>query len=359
MPKANSHIAALDGVRAVAILLVMTYHFWLVFQGPQGLVGKLITWGQTGVPLFFVLSGFLITGILLDARSSLHYFKNFFARRTLRIFPLYYATLIVLYVLLPLAGLRAWGPFSQQFWFWIYLQNIPPTFGLPYDGPTHFWSLAVEEHYYLVWPFLVRYLNRHRLLLALAVAIAISLLSRALLFSRYSVFYFTLCRLDGLAIGSALAVFARDPAGLQAKLRPAIFTLLVVAPAIVVSQLIFKGASTVFAQVVQSTLIVLIHGAFLVLVLTNHCGRLITAVLTNPIARSIGKYSYAMYVLHPFIMFAIRGWGLHYSVLSFLINSVAVYACAALSWFLLERHFLALKDRFTTVSPPEPALSRS
>src|SRR6266852_3959186 len=91
----KGHLPVLDGVRAVAVLSVIYFHFWLGFSnGPYSLAGKLAVWGQTGVDLFFVLSGFLITGILLDSKGSEHFLRNFYARRVLRIFPLYYATLI-------------------------------------------------------------------------------------------------------------------------------------------------------------------------------------------------------------------------------------------------------------------------
>ena len=235
MPKSTGrHIDSLDGVRAIAVLLVIAFHFWLLLDGPKGWVGRIAPWGQTGVPLFFVLSGFLITGILLDSKSTVHYFKNFFARRSLRILPLYYATLTVFYLILPLAGLRVWAPISRQFWYWVYLQNIPLTFHWPEEGPTHFWSLAVEEHYYLIWPFLVRHLDRGRLLKVLAAAIAISVLVRIpMMYAGDELFYFTVCRLDGLAVGSALAIFARQPGGLETKVKPAVYSLLAILPILI------------------------------------------------------------------------------------------------------------------------------
>ena len=153
----RKHIPALDGVRAVAVLLVICFHFWQVFTyGPYSLVGKIAMWGQTGVDLFFVLSGFLITGILLDTKGSPSFLRNFYARRILRIFPLYYATLLTIYLIGPLFRWSAWVPENQSLWFWTYLQNLPMTFAPGHvAGPEHFWSLAVEEQFYMVWPFLV------------------------------------------------------------------------------------------------------------------------------------------------------------------------------------------------------------
>src|SRR5262245_40903189 len=129
MIRTKQHIPVLDGVRAIAVLFVICFHFWQTFEGgADNLVGRIAVWGQTGVDLFFVLSGFLITGILLDSRGSEHFLRNFYVRRVLRIFPLYYITLMTLYLVCPLLGLTRWVPLNQNVWFWAYLQNIQMTF---------------------------------------------------------------------------------------------------------------------------------------------------------------------------------------------------------------------------------------
>jgi len=158
-----SHIPALDGIRGLAVLLVFYCHTTLI--DPGGALGKLfvsssrISWA--GVDLFFVLSGFLITGILFDAKGKDFYFRNFYARRTVRIFPLYYAFLLVALVLLPIVTPASLADVylhefpTQKVWYWLYLSNFYQAF-----HPTHHlvfvsWSLAIEEQFYLCWPLVV------------------------------------------------------------------------------------------------------------------------------------------------------------------------------------------------------------
>src|SRR5206468_651405 len=156
-------------LRGLAILLVIAFHTLRV-TGKEGLIGRfgaaIQDSGWIGVDLFFVLSGFLITGILLDSLGKPGYFRNFFARRTLRIFPLYYAVLTVSLFLVPaLIGLQRLPELyhrllENQLWLWTYAANYLQATGrhtLPGFG--HFWSLAIEEQFYLLWPFVV-YLGR-------------------------------------------------------------------------------------------------------------------------------------------------------------------------------------------------------
>ena len=174
-------IPALDGLRGIAIILVMLHHFtyYRPTSGIDALIGSVLFFGWTGVDLFFVLSGFLITGILLDTRGSERYFTSFYARRTLRIFPLYYLVLFLAFVVLPkfpavhpvLAGQADVPP---QWPYWLYLTN----FSIADRGWVHgwvdvAWSLAIEEQFYLVWP-LVIWLCPPRLVAWLCTAIFVA-----------------------------------------------------------------------------------------------------------------------------------------------------------------------------------------
>ena len=161
--KPSSHLPSLDGVRGLAILSVTIYRFGnetINAGNTTGLLAKIIEAGESGVDLFFVLSGFLITGVLLDAKERSHFFLRFFLRRSLRIFPLYFASLAGLLILVPW-WLGDKQPFREayenQAFLWTYLTNIKMSYSNSwcFGYLDHFWSLAVEEHFYLIWPFAI------------------------------------------------------------------------------------------------------------------------------------------------------------------------------------------------------------
>ena len=220
---------ALDGLRGAAILMVMACHYAMqvpgkgVFaRGAQAVALK----GWAGVDLFFVLSGFLITGILYDAKGQSHYFRNFYARRTLRIFPLYYGILVVeLLILLvikfgfPHAWLHLHNPqklWAAMPWLWTYTTNIGQSFfHLHTVLEGHFWSLAVEEQFYLVWPLLVFLLPWHGLIKACAALVVTAFLVRAALAanaSSFAAYSLTPCQFDALGLGALAALLVRDKA---------------------------------------------------------------------------------------------------------------------------------------------------
>ena len=157
LPSAR-HVPAADGVRGLAILVVLIHNAAWINAGTGSFLLKLTlaitSTGWVGVQLFFVLSGYLITGILVDALGSPRYFRHFYIRRTLRIFPLYYAALLVaLFVVPQVAQVPAWAAAARQnqWWYWSYLSNWGAPFGHGIAGLPHFWSLAVEEQFYLCW----------------------------------------------------------------------------------------------------------------------------------------------------------------------------------------------------------------
>ncbi|HEX6051682.1 MAG TPA: acyltransferase, partial [Gemmatimonadaceae bacterium] len=176
----SGHVPALDGVRGLAVALVLVCHVAWDFSSPsymeRGLI-EVARAGWIGVDLFFVLSGFLITGILLDTRGGPKYFRHFYVRRTLRIFPLYYAILVGVFVITPLVAAtrdRRWFTdiVDQQGWFWTYTSNVflAVTGRWEQTGILgHFWSLAVEEQFYLIWPAVVLLLSPRQLRTACGV----------------------------------------------------------------------------------------------------------------------------------------------------------------------------------------------
>jgi peptidoglycan/LPS O-acetylase OafA/YrhL len=202
----------LDSLRGVAILLVLFYHgyFWMYnVTGLRGLAKALVEAtrpGWLGVNLFFVLSGFLITGILLESKSKNDYYRRFYPRRALRILPAYYALLLLLY----LTGLK---PFSFLVLSFFYLANVTPLFGVPQAYPV-LWSLAVEEQFYLLWPTVVRSLSARVLERCVIGIVCVVPALRAVAFLlgwQKGLSAYTWFVADGLAMGAWLAIYVRKP----------------------------------------------------------------------------------------------------------------------------------------------------
>ena len=192
-------------MRGIAVLAVVIYHCHPRLLGTPFYYASL--WGWAGVNLFFVLSGFLITSILLEARGKPHYFRNFYGRRALRIWPVYLLVLAVCYLNAPwFVGLPIAQAIKTAPW-WAYLLFLQNLFHLalpPSIGPT--WSLAIEEQYYFLWAPLVRFLHRPWLLtIVLSTALIIAPLFRLTHFAWITPTH-SLTHLDGIAMGSLLAL---------------------------------------------------------------------------------------------------------------------------------------------------------
>jgi peptidoglycan/LPS O-acetylase OafA/YrhL len=227
MNKRSARIPQLDGLRGIAILLVMIFHFiWLpdFFGAHYKLNGPIEVWlknllysGWIGVDLFFVLSGFLITGILCDCRGDQHYFRNFYLRRTLRIFPLFYLFMAAwIGIVWWLPALENGNREGHTWWILTYTANYLISSAGWNSAPTalaHFWTLAIEEQFYLVWPLAVFFLSRRQaLFLSLAVALLCPCLRGWLIHLNWGTAArtFTPCRIDPIMWGSSLALVMRE-----------------------------------------------------------------------------------------------------------------------------------------------------
>ena len=205
----HQRIPQLDAVRGIAILVVMLHN--------SGTFPRLFAQGWMGVDLFFVLSGFLITGILLDTKQSESYFKNFYVRRCLRIWPLYYSALFFMFVLVPFLrpseASTVFAARSSPWWAYpLFLQNflVPtPTAATGLLGVT--WSLAVEEQFYLVWPWVIRFCSSTQVRRLAMVVICVSPALRFYLSLHHVDIYSNpFCRLDALMAGALLAIVVRS-----------------------------------------------------------------------------------------------------------------------------------------------------
>src|ERR1700733_691121 len=222
MSSRSYNIRALDGIRGLAIIFVMLFHFEGRVPACNVVIGSLkfiCGFGWFGVDLFFALSGFLITGILLDTRQADNYFGAFYARRILRIFPLYYA---VLTAVLVAAGLKHPRPngvplVADEKLYFLYLTNWLALWKGKW-GPNmlgHFWSLAVEEQFYLIWPFCVWWLIPRKLITMAIVASSVALLVRICWVAHsgpsQAIVMSTLTRMDSLLCGALGAALCRQP----------------------------------------------------------------------------------------------------------------------------------------------------
>jgi peptidoglycan/LPS O-acetylase OafA/YrhL len=285
----------LDSLRGLAILSVLFFHGMAPVQN-AGLshFGKIIfvasQYGWVGVNLFFVLSGFLITGILVNSRERHDYYQRFYIRRALRILPALYALLVVL-----LAG--GWINWEFLLLSTVFLANSAPLLGVPLlYGPL--WSLAVEEHFYLLWPALVRKMSARRSMLILAAIFLLTPLFREVGFAlaRYpqnSVSLYTWSNLDGLALGGLLAICLRQPWFRREQLSRAALPVLLVGVAAFLFTLEYPRAKPAF---VASTCNLASAGLL-------SCALLLgtsrwSFLVDRPILKFLGFISYGLYLVH-------------------------------------------------------------
>jgi len=203
----SQYVRAIDGFRGYGMSCVFLYHC-LIYPPLKAW----ISWIWFGVDFFFVISGFLITGILLDTRHKQRCLRSFYVRRVLRIFPIYYGSLAVFTLYLWSSDtVRSQRMLENMPWFWTYLQNyLIALKGWSFMLPiAHFWSLAIEEQFYMVWPLLVVRLRNPALLWICLVASVFSCTLRQFDTSWPYAYMFTFTRLEGLMLGSALAMLIR------------------------------------------------------------------------------------------------------------------------------------------------------
>lgn len=318
----------------MAVLMVIACHFCQFGPHPSAAMIKVTGLGRTGVDLFFVLSGFLITRILLDQKESPHFIRNFYARRILRIFPLYFAFLLFSATLIHFndeAGPPSWL-------YWVFAQDI----GMTFSGlhVTHLWSLAVEEQFYLAWPFLVLALRPRALLPALWLIVIAAFFLRAwMIFAGTPTYTFTPVRIDTLAAGAIIAVLEHQ--GQLERYRKWIVRSLIggafILPAAFYA---VSNSPNPFLLSVRPLLLAWAYASLLVAVMNP--GRLAGA-LSAPWLRSTGKYSYAMYVLH--MLFVPIGYRLPLA-LGLPVAIALTYVTALASWRFLESPALKLKRHF-------------
>jgi peptidoglycan/LPS O-acetylase OafA/YrhL len=347
----KTHIPALDGIRGVAILLVVAVHAF--YRGPDidpsALTKNLFIFGWTGVELFFVLSGFLITSLIKDEISKKGGLRNFFVKRASRIFPLYYGLLVFLFAVsfLPLPGALKDSLLNYRdnmATYWTFTSNYSELLGLENElankilGPT--WSLAIEEQYYLVWP-LVLLLAGHRSRRFIPIALFVLLVVGRFLFSEKFdsrvVYHATFFHADGILIGSAIALWMTEILKVKKWLLP-IFVLYTIS---LISIFFIIGTTHYSHPLIQKycyALISIFYGLLLINTLTlEKFGR----VFESRALATAGKYAYFIYLAHWPLLLALdqlplpQGW-VSWSIF-FVTFCLCMIALGKISWNIFEQ----------------------
>jgi peptidoglycan/LPS O-acetylase OafA/YrhL len=366
MASSSQRLPELDGIRGIAILAVLITHCTPLMRPGYAshFLIALLTPGWAGVELFFVLSGFLITGILLRTKEATNYFRSFYARRILRIFPIYYLTLSA--ILLFSTGslwMRSMLPSSplQRASYYIYLQNWPIfwTHGFfKYSILGHFWSLAVEEQFYIVWPVLIWMLPERLLRRICLIGLPFALAGRIALVHRFGwdfgVMNLTTSRIDGLLIGCYLAFqLRRGPI----RLDWCISMFAIGATSIGYVAIFHSGelsATGIYMHTIGVTGFALLSGAFVGL--SQRQPGFLAGILRARWLGTFGKYSYGMYVYHIPLYLTVEmatyalGWPMPMPLRYALPYGAALIALtfgiSRTSYILLEDRILSMKARF-------------
>jgi peptidoglycan/LPS O-acetylase OafA/YrhL len=353
-------ITQLDGLRCFAVLAVIWFH-WA--SPPYKGIFLKTSLGEIGVSLFFVLSGFLITKILLEAKSKANCtttrfsaIRIFYIRRFLRIFPVYYATLFTLALLNIPPHREALG------WHLLYLQNIYQNLTTSHIWGSHLWTLAVEEQFYLAWPFIIIFINRKYLPSIFCLLSITSLLYRFLWWMSPSLLpspsRLLIDHLDCFGIGAILSYASITPSSKSIKTAKGF---------LIAGLILFLLAQTEIpgSFTLTQTAIALLCGAIIYFISTNTTG-VAFRVLTNQYVVYIGTISYGLYIFHSlapafwlwfFWSCPIPGYrlfdraGIPIEItnnfwIQTLLFSVITLLLSILSWHFFEKPIISLKSRF-------------
>ncbi len=381
IPNLDQHIPVLDGFRGFAVILVLLLH-WDPFSHAGGVdipyYLRFFRIGWIGVELFFVLSGFLITGILLKTKEHPRYFLNFYARRALRIFPLYYLVLIVALIILPLFHWyepSEFGSFSSWGWYsyWVFLSNF--AMGIGYAKHNYLvvtWSLSMEEQFYLLWPLLMfRYSPTAIFRFGLAYLCLIPFARAFMLYglgnSVLMVDYLTPVRLDSIVAGSILQIWLRTASDLKISqlcksariLFPfSLFGLLIVLfiqeyYLIIDGRYIGQSKVNIFLGI---SVVALFSITSIILVLSSTKESILYKIFTSKLLCFFGALSYGIYLTHEMIYKVLKELiyedylstfdPFSQSIVMIFLAGGLVFIFTTTSYYCFEQPILRLKKYF-------------
>jgi peptidoglycan/LPS O-acetylase OafA/YrhL len=370
-PANNAYFPALDGLRAIAFLMVFGNHYLH------------LPWGWTGVDVFFVLSGFLITGILFDTCDQPHRVRNFYIRRTLRIFPLYYGLMLLLVVAYPIFRWNwnwawlLWPAYLGNFCRGVHpmtpslhllsdfqpLSRVYPNFLLRFG---HFWSLCVEEQFYLIWPWVVFWVRDRRRLIYVCIAfVVICPMMRVVgshtlpqfMLEQEVLYRWTPFRVDALLLGGLVALVRRGPSPRRLLMcARVVFVLLASAMVLWIAlnpDARHKPSSYIYPSWLFTWALVFVDVfSACLIVMALERGSIVFRIFNLRPLRWMGRISYGAYVFHDIFHSQVEWFVEHYhlpharaAISGLALTGTLLVSWASFRWF--ETPFIRLKDRWT------------
>lgn len=364
-----THIRELDGIRGIAALMVFFHHvcFTSIRLSDWGpgirTLYHLSSYGSSGVDLFFVLSGFLITSLLIQDRDSSAYYRNFYWKRALRILPLYILCLVGVYLFVP--GSHAYVLLAALF-----VVNFSQVFHVVSTGP--FWTLAIEEQFYLLWPTVVRRRSVSQLVRwSAGIGLSAVLLRLAAASIGHHNYDLTFLHCDGLAIGAFIACRYSQRSGQNppAAAIPTRWIATAFAAGVVLFACIFLpyGSAREFAfmSAACQTGISLLAGSVIAFVIV-HTGARYLGIFRSRLFTFFGLISYAVYMIHMYVLMAydhLRGPLSPGDLTAYAMRFVSVLVISVLlsllTYYLLERPALSLRKYVLAPSHPSPSFKKA
>ncbi len=338
----GKYVQDFDGWRGLGIIFVVLAHY-----APQVFIGSWVF-----MEMFFVMSGFLITGILMDTKQKKNYFKSFISRRIVRVFPLYYLSLVIFLFLIPDSWLDSSYQREHQIWYWLYIENwLFAVDGWPaVKGFSHFWSLAIEEQFYIMWPFVVMIFSSKNLIRFCIFLFFFSLFFRNVGMELGFVMPFpyvaTFARMEGIVLGAIIAVLVRTDKTVLERFVVPVTVISGIAAAIV-----FMIAGTMHMEYglnyrINYTLVDIFFAGMITLTLCSKELPKLKSLFRLNMMKQLGIMSYCIYIFHrPIQIITLNKFYSYFFELT-ASDGMSKLICAALSFFIMVPVIYIIHKKF-------------